>query len=773
MAANKSTYTFLVIDGYGDFEFEIEPVFLNTKTQLIELLSSSSRTTPRGNKKPFGPIEKFTMIDEKLIKIENHDNDEVCLEVDRLSPLLDKEDSRLKSNLIELKQKPTEFLVKALNELIRKMHSKEYMRHPSENIVTKIGRQDTMPSSNTVPDQDGGEPCSRSGSQRISVSMSNNGPMYIRKSKVRSEESVSLLDPESSSKRLRSNADDDIDDTESDADTAKQIDNNTVKDAPNKAETANLNEVDIISYAESIIENVKYKGVQSDLIQIPACLKIDHEKVAELKNLMLSTPDKTQTWCGCVIVVNEDNDPVGPYWVYVNPELFVALKELACEGRGGDRIPVAIHTVGEDDLVDQETFGFFLNTNSKDFSSKLHDKLMYQDILRFCCATIANESEGKVEEVKDFLKRTMKGFSKGSQNSATFLKFGSLPVEYLNKFEDFLHQYETGSLPGQNLSSRKMMNKDKHGIRRNACKIELPIGFIKLHIKVSQSTREEFISELLSRKIEFGEYCKKLKDASSVNDMKKEVEKYSKKPFEEVKNAAPELFTDKVLLQFEGAKSNASGNNLKHTRLVKHVNAALKEKDIEESPSEKFICSDKLNLHSLGRKFKDYNVVILNCQGQHCKDQEFCLTEQVKDNKDCAGIIVKDNSDTALREEISATFSAHPDIVVLYVYTKVEKPAAVDGVRKMISPMVVFGHKEYFKDKDVKNFHNYEIKQALQFVVSDLASTKEKVLYSFSEAKGIDVDVLGTLKRRGVSVSYLAQQEVLQKFEETIGKIVK
>ena len=97
-----------------------------------------------------------------------------------------------------------------------------------------------------------------------------------------------------------------------------------------------ISEVDNIAYAETVIQKVKYKGIASDLLQVPSCLKIDPEKVAKLKHLLVSTPDKTQTFCGCVGIVDKENKSVNPCWVYVNPELFVALKELACYGRGDD-----------------------------------------------------------------------------------------------------------------------------------------------------------------------------------------------------------------------------------------------------------------------------------------------------------------------------------------------------------------------------------------------------------------------------------------------------
>ena len=101
--------------------------------------------------------------------------------------------------------------------------------------------------------------------------------------------------------------------------------------------------------------------------------------------------------------------------------------------------------------------------------------------------------------MKNFLKRTLKGFSKASQNLSTFLNFGVLDVDYLNEFETFLHLFETGGLQGQKLSTRKMMNVDKKGRKRKDCRIEVPISLIKMHLKVPQKTKENLLSCLLKQ----------------------------------------------------------------------------------------------------------------------------------------------------------------------------------------------------------------------------------------------------------------------------------
>ena len=93
---------------------------------------------------------------------------------------------------------------------------------------------------------------------------------------------------------------------------------------------------------------------------------------------------------------------------------------------------------------------------------------------------------------------------------------------------------------------------------------------------------------------------------------------------------------------------------------------------------------------------------------------------------------------------------------------------------KEITPVSVFGHKDYFKNKDLKISTISPLKQALQFILKDLVGTKEKILYACSESGGIEVDNLGFLTRKGIQVSYMAAQNVLTGIEDVIGKrIVK
>ena len=91
MSACKSTFTFLLKEG-EDFDFQLEPFFLNSKSQMVEPMSASPNSTPRANKKPFGANHKIVKIDEEIIQVFNKESDTLCLEVKRLSPFLDSDE---------------------------------------------------------------------------------------------------------------------------------------------------------------------------------------------------------------------------------------------------------------------------------------------------------------------------------------------------------------------------------------------------------------------------------------------------------------------------------------------------------------------------------------------------------------------------------------------------------------------------------------------------------------------------------------------------------
>ena len=69
----------------------------------------------------------------------------------------------------------------------------------------------------------------------------------------------------------------------------------------------------------------------------------------------------------------------------------------------------------------------------------------------------------------------------------------------------------------------------------------------------------------------------------------------------------------------------------------------------------------------------------------------------------------------------------------------------------------------------MENFYNFTLKQALQFILKDLLGTKDRILYTFSESGRFEVDNLGSLKRKGVQVSYMVVQHVLTGMEDERG----
>ena len=98
--------------------------------------------------------------------------------------------------------------------------------------------------------------------------------------------------------------------------------------------------------------------------------------------------------------------------------------------------------------VEPDVVGVFLNKNSIEFSSKLHQKMTYQDLCRMSCITLNADNS---ERSRDYLKSTLRSFAKGNKNSTMFIKLASQSSKFLNMFEHFMRLYEEGSLFGQGL----------------------------------------------------------------------------------------------------------------------------------------------------------------------------------------------------------------------------------------------------------------------------------------------------------------------------------
>ena len=94
---------------------------------------------------------------------------------------------------------------------------------------------------------------------------------------------------------------------------------------------------------------------------------------------------------------------------------------------------------------------------------------------------------------------------------------------------------------------------------------------------------------------------------------------------------------------------------------------------------------------------------------------------------------------------------------------KREEVESKNGFKKQLLAIAVFGNKAFFANKEVKTFYNLPIKDALHHIIVDIVDVKSLVMYTFSEkSQGFEVDPLGTLSRKKISVEYLAKKELLE-----------
>ena len=65
---------------------------------------------------------------------------------------------------------------------------------------------------------------------------------------------------------------------------------------------------------------------------------------------------------------------------------------------------------------------------------------------------------------------------------------------------------------------------------------------------------------------------------------------------------------------------------------------------------------------------------------------------KIKADKNGVGIFIK--SEKALRSQMSGTFDEEDDIIVNYVYMKMDKPEMEASIMIEITPIAVYGHKD-------------------------------------------------------------------------------
>ena len=348
-----------------------------------------------------------------------------------------------------------------------------------------------------------------------------------------------------------------------------------------------------------------------------------------------------------------------------------------------------------------------------------------------------------------------------------FVDFAFLPAVYLNKFERMLRKYEQGSLPGQHVSVGTLTKRNKKS--KVSSKIEMPINLLKLHLKVGEDVRIELIDGLLEGEISFLEYSARLETASLVSDVKSQVEKISQRSFADIKSKNSAEFSDEALSQFCGAKSSPEGGNLAYKKLVHHIKKFSTNSPVDSihdgDNSTTYVVADQMNVIDLGNKMQEFKVVIVSVSSKEgasiSAKYEYALLEVIKRNKEMIGIMV-DSNEKKLRQTITTAFLTEENMVTDFVLFKRSKVVIIDGFKKEHIPVAVFGSSLAFQLTEIKSIHNTAVEKGLAFLISDLTCSADKVLYAFSNSdQGMDIDKLGCLKKRNVSVTYLAEKDIL------------
>ena len=728
----------------------------------MEPLSSSSQPTPKLLKSRFGFIKEVSSLDSNTLQIMNAEDVTVRLLKDKFSPLLDTEDNGMKKTLLAVMDKDVAVLSSTLNAVIKKFHAEEYkltdsemgtMNSEAKSAAEAVGSQCSGSISKCTTE---GSVASTS-SVKEEVETQHNEDLDLSfASNITHCLSVSMLED----KELSG-----IDKGVNEPLTGPPISNTEPTEL---MEIVEIDHQDIMSRMEDIISKAKYQTVSFENIVVPKQVKVERDLVDKLKDLLMHTPDKTQTFIGTIRHVDLGGDVIGPHEVWVNPELFFALSELHAElgdSAPSDRVYAVVHEVFESDGISSLIVGIFLNANSKDFAAKIHVKMMYNDLIRLSVSVISEENS---ERTKAFLKATLNSFTKGKKNSRFFIKFANLPSEYLRMFDEFLRLYEEGSIHGQGVPLKKLIMDGK---KNDDYRLEIPLNFLKDHLKVDQKSREEMILKLLERKITFKEYKLQLWKSSKLSNLKSKVELIAGRPFPVLKESCPGLLSDEILEEFTDAKQVNSGHNAVYSKLVSHVQVAMgKGTDVrDDALTVEFKALEDINLTSLSRSVKDFNALILH----HSEDKdfnatyEFAFKEEIKKNPSVFGIFIN-LDEKVLRGEMSE-IEDDPDLVVDFIHVKREKPINNGGFRKDFFPISVVGHRDNFKEKEIKSFHSSSLKDALGYILNDTLGACTKVLYVFNEKEhSFDLDPISTLAKKKICVTYYGKKEDL----EALGKVI-
>ena len=737
----KSSYTFKVTPGVGNQKYQIEGFFLNQKYGTLEPLSASSQPTPKHMKIPFGAITSFAHIDQNVMEVFNKSGDVLQLTFDNLKPLLDSDDSLMKKALLSVHGKGIATMIKTLNAL----------RESFEEV------KDLSEDASLEEDCHSIQKCATVDSSSLSQA-SDIAPHSDFTTTPATQESISLLTTDcSKSPAIPSHS------------LASQVSVESLKMESviedDKIETTEKT-MPTEKYIEAMIAKSEYILICMKDIEIPKKIKIDQQKVENLKIALQKTPDKTQTVVGLVRTVDGGGDRIKPYECWVNPELFLAEMELRMEQgpiSDTERMVSSVNTVSVADGFDSSIVGSFLYENNKEFAQILHDRLLYQDLLKLACAAIRDDNS---VETKNYLKSIFKSFAKGSKNGNFFVEFAELESRYIDKFEQFIKLYEEGSLNGQGISLRQMCRKDG---KKKEAKLEIPINFLRLHLKVKPEERESCLDQILGGKITFAEYRIRLSNATQLKNVKKHVEKMTGQEISKLQTEHPETLSDEILSGFLQAKNQTTAQNPAYSRLAKHVRKATGDEDSnvnENNTSVDFCYTDSLSLLDISRQMAKFDTIVFDygIDDTSKKSCEFSSMELVK--KSSAVALFVNENEKELRAELSGCFDDDDNICVEFINVKRDSSITEDGFKKEMMAVGVVGRKTRFSDKEIKTNYNMKLKEAIPFVLADLMEVKQKVV--IVSAHPFDVDPDGSLAKKRISVCYMASKAVLIPFAEAV-----
>ena len=777
----KSSYTFKVMPGTTS-KWQVECVIFNQSTKIMEPISASPQSKPKYLKKIFGPIKSFSALDGETLEIENDEDSRIQLLSSRLTPMLDSDDTGLKKTLIAVKDKGCKAIVSALSEIVDTFKSlpldsgcsKAVVKCPtvsqssmvSEDDIEKIsqesGFEDMMISQTNATQEEVSETnLARTSSNCTStiVSSQTSKNMRERTLSVKITKHLCLYD-ENKDQASSVNVEGVGNDTE-----LRKGGTDTEEGMENSMEAGDVDEEgpDMMETIENIIHGARYQNIRYDSIEIPKQVKIDQDKVNHLKELLKRTPDKTQTFIGVTRITGDDGKRIGYNQVWVNAELYLAKFQLEMEKNpeeASDVIFAVVHVIYDCHEIDTKIVGSFLNRNSIEFSAKIHTKMMYQDLLRMACITLDSDNS---ERSRNFLKSSLRSFSKGNKNANTFMAFASQNPKFLNMFEKFLSLYEEGSLHGQGLSLKHIVDNKKR-----SSKIEVPLTLIKLHLDVNPKFRDDLLNQLIVKEITFADYRLSMEKQAKLLKVKSKVESRAGQPFETLKEAHPKMFSDDVLSVFINAKTGNSGQNAHYNNLVKHVDNVVKEGEAHIGDTDQmfsFVENDKLSVLDVSRKVKFHNAVVLvlsNSDDKFNKDSGFAVKDEVLKSDDTIGIIVNDD-EYQLRKEMSIYFEEESEVIVEYIFMKQSEKVSKGGFTKEYLPVAIFGNKKLFINRDLKTFYHGVRKDVLPVLLSSCLDVNTKILYIFdSITDAVDLDPQSSLAKRKISVTYLGKKVLLE-----------